>query len=227
MLKTIEIEYKFIAEAREYSGIEKDEDVARAAMIALIHREASYQLLAGGTDPDVEYTPRHQRSTEPIDVSAEALAAMKASMENDPEREDEIEELRQFDEGTHPAQRSPEAYDAWARAKVQKAIDDPRPLIPHEVVKAYFTALLAEHRSLEDASIEEEVPLKVNIEVDEALLAKAREYTGIESDYELIGTALGVLAQQQVSLASLREAMAESGEVDMSIFASKRKDEQK
>jgi DNA-damage-inducible protein J len=26
------------------------------------------------------------------------------------------------------------AYDAWFRAKVQEALDDPRPLIPHEEV---------------------------------------------------------------------------------------------
>ena len=29
-------------------------------------------------------------------------------------------------------------YDAWFRAKVQEALDDPRPTIPHETVKAHF-----------------------------------------------------------------------------------------
>lgn len=29
-------------------------------------------------------------------------------------------------------------YDAWFRAKVQEALDDPRPAIPHEKVKAHF-----------------------------------------------------------------------------------------
>ncbi|MBN9310317.1 MAG: type II toxin-antitoxin system RelB/DinJ family antitoxin [Devosia sp.] len=29
-------------------------------------------------------------------------------------------------------------YDAWFRAKVQEALDDPRPLIPGEEVEAYF-----------------------------------------------------------------------------------------
>jgi DNA-damage-inducible protein J len=29
----------------------------------------------------------------------------------------------------------PEAYDAWFRAKVQEALDDPRPSIPHEQVQ--------------------------------------------------------------------------------------------
>ena len=31
------------------------------------------------------------------------------------------------------------AHDAWFRAKVQEAIDDPRPGIPHAQVKARFT----------------------------------------------------------------------------------------
>ena len=29
-------------------------------------------------------------------------------------------------------------HDAWFRAKVQEALDDPRPGIPHEKVEAYF-----------------------------------------------------------------------------------------
>ena len=29
-------------------------------------------------------------------------------------------------------------HDAWFRARVQEALDDPRPPIPHEKVKAYF-----------------------------------------------------------------------------------------
>jgi len=29
-------------------------------------------------------------------------------------------------------------YDAWFRAKVQEALDDPRPGIPHEKVEAHF-----------------------------------------------------------------------------------------
>jgi len=32
------------------------------------------------------------------------------------------------------------AYDAWLRAKVQEAADDPRPGIPHEVVMAEIDA---------------------------------------------------------------------------------------
>jgi DNA-damage-inducible protein J len=29
-------------------------------------------------------------------------------------------------------------HDAWFRAKVREALDDPRPAIPHEKVEAYF-----------------------------------------------------------------------------------------
>jgi DNA-damage-inducible protein J len=32
----------------------------------------------------------------------------------------------------------PEAYDAWFRAKVQEALDDPRPAIPHDEVEKHF-----------------------------------------------------------------------------------------
>jgi DNA-damage-inducible protein J len=32
----------------------------------------------------------------------------------------------------------PRAYDAWFRAKVQEALDDPRPGIPNEEVETHF-----------------------------------------------------------------------------------------
>jgi DNA-damage-inducible protein J len=32
----------------------------------------------------------------------------------------------------------PAAHDAWFRAKVQEALDDPRPAIPREEVEAHF-----------------------------------------------------------------------------------------
>jgi len=34
--------------------------------------------------------------------------------------------------------KNTEEHDAWFRSKVQEALDDPRPAIPHEKVKAYF-----------------------------------------------------------------------------------------
>ena len=43
-------------------------------------------------------------------------------------------------EGRLPADftADPEAYDTWFRAKVQDALDDPRPTAPHEEVSAHF-----------------------------------------------------------------------------------------
>ena len=43
-------------------------------------------------------------------------------------------------EGALPAGLTvdPDAYDAWFRAKVQEALDDPNPGIPHEEVEAHF-----------------------------------------------------------------------------------------
>lgn len=32
----------------------------------------------------------------------------------------------------------PATHDAWFRAKVQEALDDPRPAIPHDKVEAHF-----------------------------------------------------------------------------------------
>lgn len=44
----------------------------------------------------------------------------------------------------------PATHDAWFRAKVQEALDDPRPPIPNEEVKAHFAArrakALASHK---------------------------------------------------------------------------------
>jgi DNA-damage-inducible protein J len=52
---------------------------------------------------------------------------------------------RTANEGAMPmdgasSQVEPLGYDAWFRAKVQEALDDPRPPIPNEEVKAYFDA---------------------------------------------------------------------------------------
>ncbi len=46
---------------------------------------------------------------------------------------------RTAEEGQLPFEvQEPEGYDAWYRAKVQEALDDPRPGIPHEEVLAYM-----------------------------------------------------------------------------------------
>nr|WP_177185284.1 stability determinant [Sphingobium sp. YR768] len=40
----------------------------------------------------------------------------------------------------------PVAYDAWFRAKVEAAMADPRPDVPHEVVMRKIQAILDRHR---------------------------------------------------------------------------------
>ena len=37
-----------------------------------------------------------------------------------------------------PVAADPAAHDAWFRAKVQQALQDPRPAVPHDVVEAHF-----------------------------------------------------------------------------------------
>ena len=39
-------------------------------------------------------------------------------------------------------------HDAWLRAKVQEALDDPRPATPHEKVEAHFATRLAAWRKV-------------------------------------------------------------------------------
>ena len=47
---------------------------------------------------------------------------------------------RTANEGAPPFElfHSTASHDAWFRAKVQEALDDPRPAIPHEQVEAHF-----------------------------------------------------------------------------------------
>ena len=40
----------------------------------------------------------------------------------------------------------PDAYDTWFRAKVQQALDDPRPPVPHEVAMAEAQTLINRKR---------------------------------------------------------------------------------
>lgn len=41
---------------------------------------------------------------------------------------------------------NPDAYDAWFRTKVQEALDDPRPTVPHTQVMQEAQALIDEKR---------------------------------------------------------------------------------
>lgn len=44
-------------------------------------------------------------------------------------------------------QEEADAYDAWFRAKVQAALDDPRPAIPHETVMAEVSKIIEEAKA--------------------------------------------------------------------------------
>jgi len=52
-------------------------------------------------------------------------------------------------EGALPAGLTvdPEAYDAWFRAKVQDALDDPRPSVPHQQVMDEAQAVIDAKRN--------------------------------------------------------------------------------
>ena len=56
---------------------------------------------------------------------------------------------RTANEGALPLQllAPDDEYDAWFRAKVQEALDDPRPGVPGEEVEAYFAKKRAELRA--------------------------------------------------------------------------------
>ncbi|MDB5507144.1 MAG: addiction module antitoxin, RelB/DinJ family [Devosia sp.] len=60
---------------------------------------------------------------------------------------------RTADEGALPFAAPPEdpAYDAWFRAKVQEALDDPRPPLSDEFVREHFAK---RHAELERLAIE-------------------------------------------------------------------------
>lgn len=45
-------------------------------------------------------------------------------------------------------QEQVDSYDSWFRAKVQEALDDPRPGVPHDKAMAKLDALLAEKRAM-------------------------------------------------------------------------------
>lgn len=45
-------------------------------------------------------------------------------------------------------QEQADSYDRWFRARVQAALDDPRPAIPHDDAMAKLEAMLEEKRAL-------------------------------------------------------------------------------
>ena len=49
----------------------------------------------------------------------------------------------------------PQTYDAWFRAKVQEALDDPRPAVPAENVEAHFAARRAAARRAAGGTVDD------------------------------------------------------------------------
>jgi len=86
------------------------------------------------------------------DRASEVLATMGLSV-SDAVR---ILLTRVANEGALPAglTTDPEAYDKWFRAKVQEALDDPRPGISHEDAEAYFAERRAAALARAEASKE-------------------------------------------------------------------------
>jgi Arc/MetJ family transcription regulator len=64
MRTTISLDDELVAKAQRYTGIRERSALVREAFKALIEREAARRLaLLGGTEPELELTPRRQ--TEP------------------------------------------------------------------------------------------------------------------------------------------------------------------
>ncbi len=70
----------------------------------------------------------HPKFLEDIAISLRELVKQNASLENKAERL--LDLLERIADGEAPG------YDAWFRAKVQAALDDPRPPIPHDEAMA-------------------------------------------------------------------------------------------
>jgi Arc/MetJ family transcription regulator len=64
MRTTIALNDELLAKARDYTGLVETSAILRAALTALVQREAARRLARlGGSQPDLEYIPRRQ--TEP------------------------------------------------------------------------------------------------------------------------------------------------------------------
>ncbi len=61
MRTTVTLDDELVATAKEYSGIEERSELLRAALKALIQREAALRLIAlGGSDPNASAAPRRR-----------------------------------------------------------------------------------------------------------------------------------------------------------------------
>jgi Arc/MetJ family transcription regulator len=61
MRTTVALDDDLMAKARAYTGIKENSAVIRAALQALVQREAARRLARlGGTEPDIEAPPRRR-----------------------------------------------------------------------------------------------------------------------------------------------------------------------
>ena len=61
MRTTINLDDELFASAQEYSGLQDKSAVIRAALTALVQREAARRLARmGGTEPDLQAVPRRR-----------------------------------------------------------------------------------------------------------------------------------------------------------------------
>jgi Arc/MetJ family transcription regulator len=64
MRTTITLDDDLIAAAQEYTGIQEKSALVRAALTALVQREAARRLAKmGGTEPDLKLAPRRRFRT--------------------------------------------------------------------------------------------------------------------------------------------------------------------
>jgi hypothetical protein len=138
-------------------------------------------------------------TSEPIDVAQALKAAYGAAIEGDKTRAAGIEDLRQFDAGTHPAQHSQAAYDVWVRTKIHAADNDPRPLIDGELCMKRISARLKSRFSSSGDEDGVDDLSSTTIEVDRDLINQADEYVDVESDSELAEAAIRVLIDNKQS----------------------------
>jgi len=61
MRTTVTLDDEMVAKAQKYTGIKEKSALIRAALTALVQREAAQRLKKlGGSEPDMEYIPRRR-----------------------------------------------------------------------------------------------------------------------------------------------------------------------
>ena len=105
MQKRVKIANELISKAQRATGIHTPSELVHTALTALIQKEAADALAMWAANrPTIESVHGDRMSTEPIEVTQALKAAYEAAIEGDKNKATRMDELRQFDTGTHPAQ---------------------------------------------------------------------------------------------------------------------------